>query len=360
MAELLKERYNEEYINILADEIKLIHPTLNKEAFFESIFDKSWGEKGLKQRMRHITIVLYDFLPPKYNLAINILKVVFTKMNYDFGLQNMVFQDFVETYGLNYFNKSMEALECFTKQCSSEFAIRQFIVMYPEKSMEQMRIWAKHENLHVRRLASEGCRPKLPWAIALKKFQKDPSEVIEVLDILKDDNCKYVQKSVANNLNDISKDNPQLVIDIAKKWMGTKNRDWIIKHGSRTLLKDGNIDILRIFGFNDPKEIKLSNFLLNNEVKMGEDLKFSFELNSDYNLGKLRIEYAVYYLRKRNKYNKKVFQISEGIFEEKNKKFKKKCSFRIITTRKYYAGLHKIAVILNGVEQEIKEFTLHE
>ena len=358
MVELLKERYNQKYIELLADKLELYHAILNKEAFIDSIFDKNWREKELKERMRHISHNLYKFLPLDYDKAINILKKVFLEMNYDFGLENIIFQDFVEVYGLEHFDKSMEALECFTKNSSSEFAIRQFILKYPKQTMKQMKKWAKSKDLHVRRLASEGCRPKLPWAIALKNFQKDPSEVIEILEILKDDESKYIQKSIANNLNDISKDNPDILINIAKKWMGTKNRDWIIKHGSRTLLKAGNKEILSIFGFTKPKNIKLNNFLVDEKVKMGEKLNFSFKLSSKEALGKLRIEYAVYFLRQKDKYSKKVFKISEGAFEEKSKEIKKAHSFKIINTRKYYKGLHKISIILNGVELKEREFSL--
>ena len=116
----------------------------------------------------------------------------------------MIFQDFVEVYGLDDFENSMRALEVFTINSSSEFAIRQFIVKYPQNTMKQMKIWALSENEHIRRLATEGCRSRLPWAIALREFKENPKKVIEVLEILKDDVSEYVRKSVSNNINDIS------------------------------------------------------------------------------------------------------------------------------------------------------------
>jgi len=129
-------------------------------------------------------------------------------MNHNYGLENMIFQDFVEVYGLDSFDVSMMAFEVFTVNSSSEFAIRKFILKYEEKTMIQMLLWAKSENEHVRRLASEGSRSRLPWAVALPVFKEDPTSVVEILELLKDDVSAYVRKSVANNLNDISKDNP--------------------------------------------------------------------------------------------------------------------------------------------------------
>ncbi|MDZ7819313.1 MAG: DNA alkylation repair protein [Aliarcobacter sp.] len=132
----------------------------------------------------------------------------------------MVFQDFVEVFGLDDFDESMKALEVFTQDSSSEFAIRQFILKYENETMNQMKLWAKSPNEHLRRLSSEGCRPRLPWAIALPKFKQNPEKPLEIIELLKNDKSLYVQKSVANNLNDISKDNPQIVIDFVKQNLG--------------------------------------------------------------------------------------------------------------------------------------------
>ena len=175
--------------------------------------------------------------------------------------------------------------------------------------------------------------------------------------ILKDDKSLYVRKSVANSLNDISKDNPQILKDIAKKWIGVnKNRDWILKHGCRTLLKNGNTQVLELFGFTKNNNINIDNFMLNKQVKLGDNLEFSFTLKSHESLGKLRIEYAIEFLRQNNKYSTKKFKISEGIYNQNNKKITKKYSFKPISTRKYYQGIHKLSVFINGVFLEEKEF----
>ena len=358
MAKLLKDLYDENYINILSNSIINNYISFDKNNFTASIFDKEWQNKELKQRMRHISNTLYTFLPNKYEESILILKNIFLKMNTQYSLENMIFQDFVEVYGLEDFKISMDALESFTINSSSEFAIRQFILKYPNETIKQMKLWARSKNEHIRRLASEGSRPRLPWAIALQKYKENPKEILDILEILKDDDSLYVRKSVANNLNDISKDNPQILKDITKKWIGiNKNRDWILKHGCRTLLKNGDIEILERFGFKN-NSVFISSFVLNKEVKLGENLEFSFLLNSSENLGKLRIEYSISFLRQNNKYSQKVFKITEGIYKQKSKYISKRYSFKPISTRNYYTGIHKLNIIVNGIVLDEKEFLL--
>ncbi len=356
MAELLKDLYNRDYIHVISNELNGVYSQFDAENFRAGIFDAAWESRELKQRMRHIAVMLYDSLPKNYNQAIEILKIVFSKLPQNYGLENMIFQDFVEVYGMDDFTASMQALEHFTIHSSSEFAVRQFIVKHEDDTMRQMQLWACSQNEHIRRLASEGCRPRLPWAIALDGFKKDPSKVIEILEVLKDDESEYVRKSVANNLNDISKDNPERVKEIAVRWMGVnKNRDWILKHGCRTLLKEGDRDILNLFGFTNTKNITIKNVIIPSSVKMGDALEFSFVLHSNESLGKLRVEYALTFARQNNRLSTKVFKISEFTCKTKSKEFSKKYSFKPITTRKYYRGNHKLAIIVNGnilIEQD--------
>ncbi len=360
MAKLLKNLYDENYINILSDNIKLNFISFEKNNFINSIFDNNWDKKELKQRMRYISNMLHEFLPKNYKESIEILKNTFIKMNNKYSLENMIFQDFVEVYGLEYFDVSLEALECFTINSSSEFAIRQFILKYPNETISKMKLWVKSNNEHIRRLSSEGCRPRLPWAISLPYYKQNPTDILPILEILKDDESLYVRKSVANNLNDITKDNPKIVKDIANKWIGiNQNRDWILKHGCRTLLKNGDTDILALFGFKYRDDITLNNFNLTKKVKMGEDLKFSFVLQSNINLGKLRIEYSIEFVRQNKKYSIKVFKISEGIYNIKSKDISKTYSFKPISTRKYYNGIHKLNIIINGIIIKTKEFILY-
>ncbi|MEA2051192.1 MAG: DNA alkylation repair protein [Campylobacterota bacterium] len=360
MSKLLKELYNEKYITLLVDNITIYYPSFNKQSFINTIFCSSWDKKELKERMRHISTTLNQFFPFDYKTSIDILKKTFSKINYDFNLENIIFQDFVEVYGLDYFDLSMDALEHFTINSTSEFAIRQFIIKYPNKTMKQMILWANNENEHIRRLASEGCRPRLPWAISLSMFKKDPTKVLDILNILKNDKSKYVQKSIANNINDISKDNPKVVLELSKKWINKSSEiNWILNHGCRTLLKNGNKDIFKLFGFKDITHIEISNIVFNMVVYINENLEFSFELNSKTNLGKIRVEYEIEFLRQNYNYNKKVFKIYEGVVNNKSKEFSKKHSFKPITTRKYYKGIQRFTIIINGIRTISNEFVLN-
>jgi len=360
MAEQLKYLYNEDFVEKLSWYIKSHYGKFQKEDFIQTVFDNTWDDLELKQRMRHISIILYDFLPKEYKKTIDILKLTYQDMDsFGFRLENIIFQDFVEVYGLNHWDISMEAMECFTINCSSEFAIRQYILKDEDKAMQQLLIWAKSDNHELRRLASEGCRSRLPWAVALPSFKKDPSKVLEVLELLKDDDSKYVQKSVANNLNDISKDNPNIVIDIVKKWSGfSKSRDWILKHGSRTLLKASHEEILELFGYKNPVSLTLENFTCDTIVKEGEEVSFSFDIVTQEKMDKLRVEYKIDFLRANGKHNSKVFKISEGDDFLGRKSINKKYSFKKISTRRYYLGLHKISIMINGVILGEFEFEL--
>lgn len=361
MAKLLKDLYNKEYINVLSNALVSVHPTFNREEFTSTLFDTSWEKKELKQRMRSIAIHLYVYLPKNYQESIAILKTTFKLLPQGLGLENTIFQDYVEVYGKDDFDTSMSALECFTINATSEFAIRQFILAYPEKTMLQMQEWAKHENHEIRRLASEGCRPRLPWGISLRDFINEPKEVIKILQMLLDDESLYVRKSVANNLNDISKDNPLLIKTLIPKWLKeNKQREWLLKHACRTLLKKSDIDTLELFGFHDSKHIDLHDFKIDKTVLMGEKLNFSFKLDSSKELGKIRIEFVLSFLRKNKIYNKKVFHLAQGIYKSNSKEFSKYYSFKPISTRSYYAGAHELSIQVNGRVLATQQFLLSD
>ena len=358
MAEQLKNVYTKNYIKNLALKIKEHNNSFETDDFINSIFDNTWQNLELKARMRHIAITLNKYLPLQYIEQLEILKAVSKEFS---SFKAMFFQDFVEVFGLDDFEESMKALEFFTQDSSSEFAIRQFILKYEDKTMNQMKVWAQSSNEHLRRLSSEGCRPRLPWAIALALFKKDPTKVFEIIELLKNDKSLYVRKSVANNLNDISKDNPHLLINFVKANLGvSKELDWICKHASRTLLKKGDKQILKLFSFDKSKHINITNFSYDSFVKTNEDLNFSFELIAQEEIGNIRVEYAIDYLKSNNTHNRKIFMISQNEIKSTSKKFVKKQSFKNMSTRKHYLGKHFISVLINGEEIIKKEFFLDD
>ena len=361
MAELLKDVFNRKFIKKLAADLKESSPKFDETVFIKGVFTKDWPEKALKQRMRHISENIHCGLPSDYKKAISLLKPV--SNNYT-GLEHLIFPDFIELCGIDDLSTSIEAMEYFTENSSSEFPIRFFIIKYEKQMLAQMKKWAKSKNEHHRRLASEGCRPRLPWAIGLPKYKDNPSAILPILEALKEDKSEYVRRSVANNLNDISKDNPNIVIEIAKKWKGLDlgpETDKLVKHACRTLLKQGNPKIIKLFGFRVPKDIQVKKFKVTKEIKMGDEIEFAFTLNTDKKkLGLLRIEYIVEFVRQNNKTGKKVFKISEGQYAENERSITKKHSFKPISTRRYYSGKHSVSVVVNGIVLNTKRFIISD
>ncbi len=363
MAELLKNIfYTKPYFNELCGDIKKIYPSFDDKKFLNLIYDQNWETLELKQRMHHTAVSINKLFPEEYNVALNLLLDIAVKerSKHPHFFEDLFFADFVETYGINYPDLSIPALGVFTKYSSGEFAIRPFIKKYPELVMKQMLEWSLSDNQHVRRLSSEGCRPRLPWAMGLPAFKKDPSPIIPILENLKADESEYVRKSVANNLNDISKDNPALVMKLCKSWFGkNKHTDWIIKRALRTLLKQGNVDAMKLFGFNGKNNFEIDNFkLAKNKIKIGATLEFSFSIkNKSRKKNKLRIEYLIHYAKTNGKVSKKIFQLSEKEFNAGEAlSVNKKQSFKDMTTRKHHPGKHKIGIVINGKEIITKDF----
>jgi len=313
----------------------------------------------LKARGRKICLGLGEYLPADYSAAISIIDEVVADCD---GFFCILFPDFVEVYGQDEHNwdLSIKSLEKYTRYSSSEWAVRPFIIKHEERMMAQMYAWSKHENEHVRRLASEGCRPQLPWAQALPSFKKDPAPILPILEQLKTDPSPYVRNSVANNINDISKTHPDLIAGLAKVWYG-KNEytDWIVKHGCRTLLKNGNRDVLAIFGYSNVTSVDVSGFALGaSSVSLGEDITFSFTVFAQ-EATKARLEYGIDYVKSNGKRNRKIFQISEISLKENQKKpYTKNHSFADVSTRKHYPGTHTITLIVNGIERGNMDFDL--
>lgn len=372
MAEPLKNVFNPKFFEIFTDSLDQIIIDFDKKKFLSEVLIPDWEDLELKERMRHITIAIKPYLEEDYSKSIQQILKLTGLFQYDPRLKEIKWgplaciflPDFIEVYGLEHPEISVRAMERITQFISCEFAIRPFIIKYEEYMITQMKQWSGHDNEHVRRLASEGCRPRLPWAMALPSLKNDPSPILPILETLKNDPSEFVRRSVANNLNDISKDHPQKVIDLAKAWKGeSKEVDWVIKHACRTLLKEGNQEVMQLFGFGSIDDISIENFqIINKSVKIGEDVIFKFELhNQSSKKEKVRLEYGVHYLKKNGSLSRKVFKISEKLYEPGSvSHIEKKQSFKLITTRKFHLGEHMISIIINGEEVEERTFELVE
>jgi 3-methyladenine DNA glycosylase AlkC len=358
MAEPLKNMYTPEFFGQFADTIKVVYPLFEKEHFLALIYNDSWDQLELKQRIRHITISLGQSLPGAYAEALDIMNQIAEKCS---GFPYLFFPDFIEVFGLDHYELSIRHLEVFTKYSSAEFAVRPFIVKYTDVMMAQMLIWSEHPDPHVRRLASEGCRPRLPWSFALNDFKKDPTAILPILTALRQDPSEYVRKSVANNLNDIAKDHPQLVLQIAQDWYGKHpDTNWIVKHACRTLLKQGHPAALALFGFEKLSAVTVKDLSLQNtDVSMGEDLTFAFTiLNGTTAPQKIRLEYGIDFVKSNGGRTCKIFKISEKTMESEQLLITKTHRWREITTRVHYAGEHRLSIRINGVEMAESLFHL--
>jgi 3-methyladenine DNA glycosylase AlkC len=348
----LKDEYNNSFIQELGIQLQSQSTSFDTTSFLNAIINEDWEQRELKDRMRFITENIHLHLNYSYIQQIEILSQIVLEYG---GLKGMIFPDFIQVYGINDLETSLKAMELFTQYSTAEFAIRPFIEQYPDQVMSQMLLWSTHKNEHLRRLSSEGSRPKLPWAPALHSFITDPTPALAILENLKNDGSLYVKKSVANHLNDISKDHPDIVIKIAKKWFGeTTNTNWIVKHALRTLLKKGDKKALAIFGLDNAKGIQINALSLSKKtLQIGEFLHFNFEvLNNSSKARNIRLEYKVAFVKANGSTSPKVFQISEFSLKANSSKwFIRKQWFKELSTRKHYPGKHTIRIVINGDEK---------
>lgn len=357
MGDALKDIYSVEFLKDFGDKVHKVYKNFNTKQFTGSVLTHPWDELQLKGRIHRIAEKLGEYLPAPFEDA---LQILFSINESCIGFPYLFFPDFVATYGQQekHFEISMNALECFTQQSSSEFAIRPFLLRDPEGVMEYMLRWSFHQNDHVRRFSSEGCRPRLPWGIALPIFKKDPSPIFKVLENLKADPSLYVRKSVANNLNDITKDNPDAVLNIAQKWIGySSETDWILRQGCRTLIRKANPTAMALFGYTDFSDEKplFKNATLTvspNELKIGDSCELNYSMDIAWNApAHIRLEYGIDFIKSNGSLSRKLFLLSDKtISGYAHLSGTRSHSFADLTTRKHYPGIHRIVLLVNGKE----------
>jgi 3-methyladenine DNA glycosylase AlkC len=360
----LKNYYTKPYLEHVATNLKEL-ANVDARSFVDYLHNNDWQNLELKSRMRVLAKALDQHLDYSYLKNLEILKKLLPKLiTNDFVYPEMLalfVPEYVILKGLDDFENSWEALKFFTMNgTSAEFAIRPFIIKHQEKTLEKMLELSKHKNPHARRFASEGARPRLPWGMALEALKKDPEPVLRILENLKSDDSIYVRKSVANNLNDISKDNPDIVLALADKWQSQNpHTGWILKRGLRTLLKKGDKEALGYFGVG---ALKLQNIKLDissNKIVFGDSLKFNFEAELNEKLPvNLRLEYKIEFAKNAGKTSSKIFKISEGEVNSPKINVAKSHKFIDYTTRKHYPGEHKVTIVVNGVEVAEQLFEL--
>lgn len=357
MAEPLKNLYfTPESIQHMARVVKASCARFDSARFLALIHDERWDSLELKERMHHTARALHATLPGNYAEALAILRPVAPQIT---GFDAMTIPDYVEMFGQDDWELSMEALGYFTQYASCEFAVRPFLHKDPEHAMKWVLRWACSRDPNVRRLASEGTRPRLPWAMALPRFRKDPTLIIPVLELLKNDESEMVRRSVANNLNDISKDHPDLVLELAEKWRGQSAEvDAVLKHALRGLLKAGNPRAMALFGFGHPVQVRATNLHIEPaSPRIGEGFTFAFDLDVEGDgETSVRLEYRVGFVKARGNLSPKVFQLGERTWPRGRHTLRKRHSLQNQSTRKHHPGVHTLTIVVNGQEQATASF----
>jgi 3-methyladenine DNA glycosylase AlkC len=350
----LKHMYNRAFLNRVNSAFVFAFPAFDQKQFLGLM--PKLEKLEMKDRVRLVRDEFKRQLPADYAKALKILvKVAEAQDLKAFDL--WPFTEFVQSYGVDHPQISLEALRFLTTKFTAEWAVRPFIKAHPKLTLKFLNNCALSSDEHLRRWASEGTRPRLPWGERLQDFVKDPKPALPILEKLKFDESLYVRKSVANHLNDIAKDHPQLVVKILSRWKkeaGSKHQEkiqWTIHRALRSLIKDGHAGALGLIGVSAKAEIQFKNFkLLQKKIRMGERVEFEFEIHSlSPRTQKLVVDYVIHFVKSNQTTAPKVFKLKTfEISKKASLQIKKSHHIKPITTRKYYAGEHQLEIQING------------
>jgi len=375
--EPFKSNISPDLIRIIAKllERELHHhklPGIDPHCFSERLISKL-HDLELKERVNLIAEELNKALPRDFSKRANIILAMIhpnelEKWNSQSSEQGLCgwgvwpLTALIGTYGLGSTPRSLETLRQLTKRGTSEFDVRPFIEHDCAEATKIISSWADDDNLHVRRLVSEGTRPRLPWGIRLKSLIDNPKIMLPALTTLRDDPSDYVRRSVANHLNDMSKDHPEFIADLAKAWMedASAERKKLIRHACRTLIKQGHRRTLAVFGFEKPQIAKLNVSIANENRKLGESLSFNVNLSSNSNRSQNLVIGHIIYLRKAKGLSiPKVFKWTKlHLKPNETRVLDRRHNFKEITTRRYYSGEHTICLRINGEDYGHEKFIL--
>jgi 3-methyladenine DNA glycosylase AlkC len=371
MAEPLKNQYGPDVPRRIAKMIRLAWPQFPHDRFLRDAL-KGYEALELMPRGRHIAGALRAHLPEDFDQAIEILLASLDNAPPDRtgagGLAPFLYLPhtmYVADYGLAHFDTAMRAQYELTQRFTAEFSIRPFLLQHTQATLQRLHTWAGDANERVRRLVSEGTRPRLPWAIRLPMFQRDPAPVLALLERLKDDPALYVRRSVANNLNDIGKDNPQVLTKTARQWRrnASTQRQWIIRHALRSLVRQGDAGALSVLGFPATANVTVSGARLSPaRVREGEAVTVNFALhNPTRKKQALLVDFRIHYIKANGHARPKVFKLkSVELAADETMHFSKKVSLAPMTTRRHYPGRHQVDALINGQVFPLGAFTLTE
>ena len=368
MAEPLKHHYGPDVPVRIGAMIVAVEPGFPVEAFLADALD-GFEELELTHRARHIARALARHLSDGFERSVDILvrslgpPIVADELT---GIDSFLYLPhvfYVAEHGLEHWEASMRAQYELTKRFSAEYSIRAFVDHEPERTLARLREWTSDPSPHVRRLVSEGTRPRLPWAPRLQRFVVDPTPVLELLELLKDDPAPYVRRSVANNLNDIGKDHPDLLVATCRRWaLGANDeRRWVIRHALRSAVKRGDAGALAVLGFSDPEAAELGSFeLAPSRARIGDTVRVTFELrNASAESARFNADLRVHFVKANGRTSPKVFKVREvELAPLGSVTLSKKISLQQRTTRTHYPGDHAVDVIVNGVTTSTGSFRI--
>lgn len=369
---LVKNNLDEQSIDIIAKVLKKIDKTFDDKTFCKQ------SKQGLltlelKERVIHIINHLHAHLPDDFQKTIVILQKIpsvwpdSSEKDRTFAFIAWPLIDYVGVHGADFPELSLHVLKVLTPLFTAEFAIRPFMHEHFERLLPILTVWVLDKNEHVRRLVSEGVRPRLPWGLQLKKFIADPKPILPLLDALKFDESEYVRRSVANNLNDISKDHPNLVMDVCSQWINEANTDLekynvnrLVKHALRTLIKRGDPKVFTLLGYTTKPAIDVTSFTIERpSISIGENVVFELALQGLSDVNHIVVDYAIHFVKANGKTAKKVFKLKNCQLTGNEKVIiRKKHSFKVISTRTYYQGKHLLVMHINGVPVAEQAFEL--
>ena len=368
MAELLKNKYGLVFAEQIARMVTRVDSRFDGPAF---IADVSVGYEGMElmQRAHHMAQCMARYLPSDFQEAADVLvkslgPVLTNPMRN--GMAPFVYLPhvfYIARYGLNDVHASLHAQYELTQRFTAEFSIRPFIEKYPVECFNYFERWVHDDSEHVRRLVSEGTRPRLPWAQQLKSLILDPSPSLPLLEQLKDDASDYVRRSVANHLNDIGKDNPEVLLNLASQWMeqATLMRKRLVRHALRTLIKQGHPAALAVMGFEASDHISVKHVQLSaQQVKLGDTLELLAQLHNQSNhIVPVNVDMIIHFIKANGKTSAKVFKVKAfELAANQSVEVIKRLPMKQQTTRQHYPGCHAVELLVNGVVLKVGGFEL--
>lgn len=366
MANELKHHFNTETVRGIARDLKRAWTEFDDRAFTRDAL-RGLDALELTPRGIHVAAAMRTHLPAHYPDAVQVLVDSLGPPLGESGLTGMAtfrylpHVAFVRDYGLEHFDASMAAQHAITQRFTAEWSIRPFLEAHRDRTLAVLHTWASDASEHVRRLVSEGTRPRLPWAPQLKGFIADPTPVLALLERLKDDPSLYVRRSVANNLNDIAKDHPSKVVEVATCWLkgASEERRWIVQHALRSLIKKGNSGAMHLMGAGAKPKVRIDEVsVAPRRAKVGEKVRFSFRLSSaSRETQDLLVDYAVFFVKANGTRQPKVFKLKRVSLTPRGAvSLSGLVSLQVHTTRKPYPGRHAIEARINGVAFPLLEF----